>query len=106
MKENIIPIQPVKDWIFIDITDKGERVTKGGIIIPDDDFKEHGIRPREILILAVNERSREYGLEPGQRSIVPHGEWTRKIGTVTNIYGEEQDYWGIEYHKIEIVSDQ
>lgn len=101
---NLINITPIKDWVFIEIVDKGERKTKAGIIIPDDDFKESGMRPRICKVLAVNQNSIDCGLTPGDHVIIPHGEWTRKLGKAENVDGSgETDFWAVLNTKIEMI---
>ncbi len=69
---------PLGDNIFV--TDLEGRVQKtlGGIIIPDDNMKEHGIKARWGRVwrmgpLAVNTVS------VGEWVLIEHGRWTNKI---------------------------
>jgi len=57
--------------------DFGERITKGGIIITDDDKKSTGIRPRWCRILAVGRLQED--VAPDQWILVSHGRWTRGV---------------------------
>ena len=38
-------IKPLRNNLIVRNIEKGERKTKGGIILRNDDGKEHGIRP-------------------------------------------------------------
>lgn len=39
-------INPLSDHILAIDMEVGEKITRGGIILTDDNGKEHGIRPR------------------------------------------------------------
>jgi len=53
----------------------GNRTTKGGIIIKNDDMTISGARPRWSQVLAVGPDVSE--VKVGQYILMPHGEWTR-----------------------------
>lgn len=55
-----------------------ERITTGGIILPNDDMKSSGIRPRWCKIYALGP---DYtgDLKVGDWILVSHGRWTRGI---------------------------
>jgi co-chaperonin GroES (HSP10) len=73
-------ITPLKDTILVHGMDFNERVTSSGIIIPDDDMKSSGIRPRWAQVYAVGPKI-DY-LTPGQYILVAHGRWTRGISVI------------------------
>ena len=52
-------------------------MTTGGIIIPDDNGKERGIRPRWAEVYAVGEDITD--LEVGQWVLISHGRWSRGV---------------------------
>jgi hypothetical protein len=84
---------PLKKNVFVTDLDHGPRVTKRGIIIPDDDMKNRGIRPRWGRVFAVGPEVDD--LVPGDWVFVEHGRWTNGIdlalpeGTVR--------VWRVEY---------
>ena len=55
-----------------------ERITRGGIIIPQDDMKSQGIRPRWARVYALGPDYKGE-IEEGNWILVSHGRWTRGI---------------------------
>jgi hypothetical protein len=53
------------------------RISTGGIIIPNDNGKSTGIRPRWGQVYAVGPDQQD--VQPGQWVCVEHGRWTRGI---------------------------
>lgn len=82
--------QPLADKILIDILDKGEQVLDSGLIIPDDNMKEWGIRPRWCVVMAIGPDV--YDVSVGDKVLVGHGDWTRQTGSY--LYeGKERPGW-------------
>jgi co-chaperonin GroES (HSP10) len=54
------------------------RITRGGIIIPNDDMKSHGIRPRWAKVYALGPEYKGE-IKEGQYILVSHGRWTRGV---------------------------
>jgi co-chaperonin GroES (HSP10) len=61
----------VTDMVF------DRRITSSGLILPSDDGKGTGIRPRWGQVYAVGRNHRD--VRPGQWILVAHGRWTRGI---------------------------
>ncbi len=74
-KENL---QPVKENILVTDMKFEERITRGGIVLLNDDMKNHGIRPRWAKIYKLGP-TYEGELKEGQYILVAHGRWTRGI---------------------------
>lgn len=70
-------IIPTKDNILVADMDFGERISKGGILMIDDDKKAHGIRPRWCRVIAVGYKQED--VAPGEWLLVAHGRWTRGL---------------------------
>lgn len=70
-------ITPTKDNILVADMDFGERISKGGIIMIDDDKKAHGIRPRWARVISVGPKQTE--VVPDEWILVAHGRWTRGL---------------------------
>lgn len=85
---------PLKDNLLVDIVDRGERTTTGGIILPDDDFKETGIRPRWARVRAVGSGAVRYGVGVGDYVLLEHGDWSRALPD-----GEGGKVWMTTIHK-------
>ena len=60
-----------------------ERITKGGIVLLDDDKKSSGIRPRWAKIYGVGPDQKDPELQPGKYILITHGRWTRGITVET-----------------------
>ena len=54
--------------------DMGQQVTKGGIIIPDDDMKDRGIKPRWAQVYRIGEGID--WLKEGDYVLMEHGRWS------------------------------
>lgn len=60
-----------------------ERITKGGLILPNDDKKSSGIRPRWAKIYGLGPDVKDPLLEIGKYILISHGRWTRGITVET-----------------------
>jgi hypothetical protein len=86
---------PIKKNVFVSDLDHGERKTRGGIILTDDNMKDWGVRPRWGKVFAVGPEVDDIG--PGDWIFIEHGRWTNGIdlelptGTVR--------VWRVEYPK-------
>lgn len=74
-------LKPIKDTIIVSDMEFEERISQGGIIIPDDDMKSSGIRPRWARVFAVGPDVSE--VKVGEYVYVAHGRWTRGISLET-----------------------
>ena len=72
-KDSIIPL---KDTIIVMDMEFKERMV-GSIIIPGDDGKDAGIRPRWAEVYKVGPE--QHTISPGQYILVAHGRWTRGV---------------------------
>lgn len=70
-------IRPIRNKVLVTDIESGGRVTSAGIIIPDDDGKERGIRPRWARVYAVGDGIKD--IEPGQWILISHGRWSRGV---------------------------
>ena len=95
-------VEPVGDKVLIDILDRGSTVING-IIIPDDDFKDRGIRPRKTAVVAVGPECTE--VTAGDTVLVGYGDWTRGID-IPMEDGSVQKLWFTEESRIVLVFDR
>lgn len=79
-----------------------QRQLSSGIILPNDDGKSSGIRPRWGRVYAVGPEHRD--VRPGQWICVAHGRWTRGVD-IEDDQGE-QTIRKIDPRDILLVSDQ
>lgn len=70
-------LKPIRDHVIVSDMEFDIRFTNTGIIIPNDNAKSEGIRPRWGRIYAVGPDQKE--LQVGQWIMVAHGRWTRGI---------------------------
>lgn len=75
-------ITALKGKVLVHNIEQGEKVTRGGLIITDDDGKERGIRERWAEIYAVGPDVDD--LSPGQWILIKHGRWSRGINIAHN----------------------
>ena len=81
-----------------------ERITHSGIIIPNDDMKSAGIRPRWAKIYAVGPEQKDPEIQVGKWICISHGRWTRGI-TVETPSGK-QTLRKVDPKDILLVSDE
>lgn len=97
-------IVPLRNVVLASDLESGQRVSAGGIVIPDDDMKEHGIRARWGKVYAVGPDVTD--IKVGDWIMVKHGRWTNSI-EVENEEGEIFKVWRVEYpESVELVSDE
>lgn len=89
----IVKIKALKNKVLVTDLERGTRVV-GGIIIPDDNGKSQGIRPRWGKVYSVGEGVTEVKLN--QWILVEHGRWTRML-KVKDDDGNETQVWGIDW---------
>jgi len=104
---NILPIQgnlkPIKDHVLVHNMYFGERQTSGGIILRDDDGKEHGIRPRWAQVYAKGPENEEpYNVSDWV--LIEHGRWTRAIKL--DINGQEETVHRVDVDSILLYSNE
>lgn len=75
-------IIPLKNKVLVTNIESGDKITSSGIIIPDDDGKERGIRPRWAEVYAIGSEITD--LSVGQWVLVSHGRWSRGVPVKTN----------------------
>ena len=68
-------LRPVGDAVVVRSMNFGERTTTSGIVIPGDDGKSSGIRPRWAQVYAVGPDQTD--VEVGNWICVAHGRWSR-----------------------------
>lgn len=92
-------IKPLPGIVLAHNMKKGERTLDSGIIIRNDDGKEHGIRNRWAQVYAVGEGVRE--IKEGDWILIEHGRWSRGI-----TMSEDLVLWRIEETAILLQSDE
>jgi hypothetical protein len=77
----------MNDQIVVSDMHFDERITKGGLILLNDDKKSAGIRPRWAKIYGLGPNQKDPLLQIGTWILISHGRWTRGI-TVETPLGE------------------
>jgi co-chaperonin GroES (HSP10) len=90
-------VRPLPDRVLVCNMEYGERLTTGGLIIPNADGKASGIHPRWATVYAVGDRVTD--VQPGDRVLIAHGRWTRGVNILTPA-GENVVVRMVENHSI------
>ena len=72
-------LQPLGNTIIVTDMNFDSRITTSGIIIPGDDGKNSGIRPRWAKVYALGPEHNDEQIEIGKWILISHGRWTRGI---------------------------
>lgn len=70
-------IKALKDHVLVHEMSFDVRITQSGIILPNDNGKGYGIRPRWGRVYAVGPD--QHDVQVGQWIMVAHGRWTRGL---------------------------
>ena len=92
------------DQVIVSDMKFDERISKGGIILMDDDKKSSGIRPRWAKIYGLGPDQSDPQLQIGKWILISHGRWTRGI-TVETPEGKVT-LRKVDINDILLVSDQ
>ena len=68
-------LRPLRDGVILTNLERGERLSASGIIIPDDDGKDTGIRARWAQVYAVGQEQKD--VKVGEWILMQHGRWTK-----------------------------
>ena len=78
-KFNKDQFKPLGKHVIVSDMAFNERITHGGIIIPNDDKKSEGIRPRWAKVYALGPEFVSDEIQIGSWILISHGRWTRGI---------------------------
>lgn len=95
-------LTPIHDSVLVAEMNFHERISYGGIIIPGDDARNRGIRPRWGRVFAVGPDQQH--VKVGQWVCVAHGRWTRGI-TIEDTEGQHT-IRRVDNNDILLVSDE
>lgn len=71
--------KPLGEHVIVTDMAFNERITHNGIIIPNDDKKSEGIRPRWAKVYALGPEFESDEITIGSWILISHGRWTRGI---------------------------
>ena len=96
-------LRVIRDHVIVSDMKFDRRITKGGIILPEEDGKDAGIRPRWGKVLAVGPEQTD--VSAGQWILVAHGRWTRGISYSKDSESEPLTIRRVDAKDIMAVSD-
>ena len=95
-------IQPIGKRVLVSKMRFGDKRTRGGILLLDDDGKEGGIHPRWCQVYAVGPKQADVTV--GQWLMVAHGRWSRALKVEKD--GTAEEVRMIDENDILLVSDE
>jgi hypothetical protein len=97
-------LKVMKGKVLVTDLERGSRMVKG-IIIPTDDGKSEGIRPRWAKVYGVGDDVEE--IKVGQWILIEANRWTRMMQFKEDEHGPAIPLWSVEYPKaVMLVSDE
>lgn len=93
-------LRPLKGKVFVADIEAGDKVVNG-LIIPDDNGNDRGIRARWGQVVAVGE---DVDLTPGQYVLIEHGRWTWGVQATSE--GEPRKLHAVDPNGLLAVSDE
>lgn len=89
--------------VLVTNLERGSRVVRG-IILPDDNGKSEGIRPRWGKVFSIG--AGVHDIQEDQWILIENGRWTRML-KVKQEDGTDIQLWGVEYPaSVMLVSDE
>lgn len=98
----ISAIKPLKNNVIVRDMNFNERKLNSGIILPSDNGRASGIRPRWGCVYAVGPEQKD--VQTGQWILVAHGRWSR--GSTVDVDGETITIRRVDTNDILLVSDE
>ena len=94
----MMKVNALKGKVLVTDLERGSRMING-IIIPDDNGKSEGIRPRWGKVYSVGEDITDISV--GQWILIENGRWTRMLKV------DDIQVWGVEWpESVMLVSDE
>lgn len=97
-------LKPIKSRVLVTDMNFDDYKTKSGLIIPGDDGKTHGIKPRWGKVLAVGPKGPDE-LKPGDWILIAHGRWSRGLKMQDPETKETKTVWMVESKSILLQGD-
>ncbi len=73
-------LRPIRNNVLVSDMQFDETVSLGGIILPSDDGKSEGVKPRWAKVWAVGREQKDVNV--GDWILVEHGRWTRGVRVI------------------------
>lgn len=100
--KKIKELRAIQDYVLVTDMNFKEKISHGGIIIPNADGKLEGIHPRWARVYAVGHRQKD--VQVGQYVLVKHGRWTR--GSLIEDEEGEKTIRRVDVNDILLVSNE
>lgn len=99
-------VSPLPDHILVYNMEQGDKLTHSGIIIPDDNGENSGIKPRWCQVYKTG-KNVDY-VKPGEWLLMEHGRWTYGVPVELTSDGETVEHYiqRIDVDAILLVADQ
>ena len=94
-------ITPIKNKVLVHNIEEGQYVTKGGIIVLDDNGKERGIRERWAQVYAIGPDIEDIAV--GDWVLIKHGRWSRGVDII-NRDGEKSTIRMVDYPEATLIA--
>jgi co-chaperonin GroES (HSP10) len=101
--KKVSQIRAIRDNVLVKNIERGLERTRGGIILPDDNMKDRGIKARWGQVYAVGPEQTD--VKPGDFVLIEHARWTRGLPIETDS-GESFYLHKVENHSILLISDE
>jgi co-chaperonin GroES (HSP10) len=95
-------IRAIRDHVLVSDMNFKEKLTHGGIIIPNSDGKLEGVHARWGRVYAIGNEQQD--VRPGQYVLVKHGRWTRGVDIEED--NEIKTLRRVDHEDILLVSDE
>lgn len=99
---DVVELRALSNYVIVKDMNFEFRTTISGLILPSDDKKSSGIRPRWAEVINVGPENTD--VKVGQYILVEHGRWTR--GARIRLNGEEMVVRKVDPKAIIFVSDE
>lgn len=100
--DRVKKIRALQDHVIVTDMNFDQKISHGGIIIPNTDGKLEGIHPRWGRVYAIGNRQQD--IRVGQYVLVKHGRWTRGVDIVDD--DGEKTIRRVDQNDILMVSDE
>jgi co-chaperonin GroES (HSP10) len=88
-----VKAKALKNKVLVTDLERGMRIING-ILIPDDNGKSEGVRPRWARVYSVGQGVDD--IQEGQWILIEHGRWTRMFNV--GLPGQDKlELWGVDW---------
>ena len=100
--DRVKKIRALQDHVLVTDMNFDQKISHGGIIIPNTDGKLEGVHSRWGRVYAVGNRQKD--IKVGQYVLVKHGRWTRGVDIIDDV--GEHTIRRVDINDVLLVSDE